>query len=103
MVDLCSTPLLVRAGIYRILHEALSNVLKHSSASEVRVELAVDSANVRMSVKDNGVGFNVEEAGAGFGLDGMRRRAEEMGGTFNISSAGGTDVRVRFPIGKVAY
>lgn len=99
-----SIPLLVRAGIYRILHEALSNVLQHSQASEVQVMLAADSANVRMSVKDNGVGFNVGEVGAGFGLGSMRRRAEEMGGIFSVTSAedAGADVRVRLPIGRVA-
>ena len=61
-------------------------------------------ANVRMSAKDDGVGFNVGEAGAGFGLESMRRRTEEIGGTFSISRAGdaGADVRVRLPIGKVS-
>ena len=92
-------PVPVRAGIYRILHEALSNVLQHSGASEVHIELEVGSGNVRMSVKDNGVGFNMGEARAGFGLDNMRRRAEELGGTFSITSAegAGADVRVRLP------
>ena len=56
-----SVPVPVRAGIYRILHEALSNVLKHSTASEVRVTLSVDSDSVQMSVKDNGEGFNSAE------------------------------------------
>ena len=57
-----------------------------------------------MTVKDNGVGFNMGEAGAGFGLDSMRRRTEEMGGTFNISSeqGAGADVRVRLPLGRDA-
>ena len=89
----------VRAGIYRILHEALSNVLQHSGASEVQVELEVDSDSVRMSVKDNGVGFNMVEARSGFGLDNMRRRAEEMGGRFRIASeeGAGTDVGVHLP------
>ncbi len=92
-------PVPVRAGIYRILHETLSNVLKHSGASEVRIELEVDSGSVRMSVKDNGAGFNMGEARAGYGLDNMRRRAEAMGGTFSMTSAEGvgTDVRVRLP------
>ena len=48
-----------------------------------------------MSVKDNGVGFNIEETGAGFGLYSMRRRAEEMGGTFSISNEEGMGINVR--------
>ena len=61
-------------------------------------------ANVRMSGKDDGVGFNSRDAPGGYGLDNMRRRAEEIGGTFSISRAGdaGADVRVRLPIGKVS-
>ncbi len=99
-----SIPMSVRAGIYRILHEALSNVLQHSSASEVLIELEVGPANVRMSVKDDGVGFNSGDAPGGYGLENMRRRAEEIGGTFSISRAGdaGADVRVRLPIGNVS-
>ncbi len=90
-------PVPVRAGIYRVLHETLSNVLKHSMASKVRVTVSVDSDSVRMSVKDNGKGFNPENTEAGYGLENMRRRAEELGGTFEISSAVGvgTEIRVR--------
>ena len=90
-------PVPVRAGIYRILHEALSNVLKHSIASEVRVMLSVGSDGVQMSVKDNGEGFDTAKVEAGYGLENMRRRAEEMSGTFEVSSAEGvgTEVRVR--------
>ena len=90
-------PVPVRAGIYRILHEALSNVLKHSMASEVRVMLSVDSDGVQMSVKDNGEGFNSAEVKGGYGLENMRRRAEELSGAFEISSAEGvgTEVRIR--------
>ena len=103
-VEVCGSdlqmPVPVRAGIYRILHESLSNVLQHSDASEVRVELEVGPGSVRMSVKDNGVGFSMREARAGFGLDNMRQRSEEMGGTFSITSEerAGTDVRVTLPI-----
>lgn len=90
----------VRAGMYRILHEALSNVLKHSRASEVRIEIQVDSVSACMSVKDAGAGFDMGEARAGFGLGGMRRRAEDLGGTLTITSAEGigTGVRVCLPL-----
>ena len=90
----------VRAAIYRILHETLSNVLQHSGASEVRVALEVGPGNVQMSVKDNGVGFDLEEAEEGFGLDSMRRRAEEVGGTFSITNmeGAGIDVMVSLPL-----
>ena len=90
-------PVSVRAGIYRILNEALSNVLKHSIASEARVILSFYPDGVQMSVKDNGKGFEPENTEAGYGIDNMRRRAEELGGTFEVSSAEGvgTEIRVR--------
>lgn len=93
-------PVPVRAGIYRILHEALSNVLQHSQASEVRVVLEVGSASLLMVVQDNGVGFNEREVGPGYGLDSMRRRVEEIGGTFDItgSEGSGTDLTVHLPV-----
>ena len=96
-------PVSARAGIYRILHEALSNVLKHSGASEVRIELEVDADSARMSVKDNGAGFDAAKPRAGFGLDGMRRRAEDLGGTFTITSAkgAGADAKVGLPLKSV--
>ena len=93
-------PVPVRAGIYRILHEALSNILQHSQASEVRVVLEVGSESLLMVVQDNGVGFNQRDVGAGYGLDSMRRRVEEIGGTFGItgSEGSGTDLTVRLPV-----
>lgn len=98
----CDRPMPVpaRAGMYRILHEALSNVLKHAEASEVRVKLEVGSDNARMSVKDDGAGFDTVGPRVGFGLSGMRRRTEELGGTFTVTSAEGvgTDVRVSLPL-----
>ena len=101
----CDLPMPVpaRAGMYRILHEALSNVLKHAGASQVRIELEVGSDSARMSVKDDGAGFNTDGPRVGFGLDGMRRRAEELGGTFTVSSAEGigTNVRVSLPLGAI--
>lgn len=87
-------PVPVKAGVYRILHEALSNALKHSMASEVRVMVSVDSDSVRMSVKDNGKGFNPENTEAGFGIGSMRRRSGELSGTFEVSSAEGVGTEV---------
>ena len=57
------------------------------------------SKSVLASVKDNGAGFNMTEAVTGYGLGNMRRRAEEMGGAFSMTSAegAGADVRVSLP------
>ena len=91
-------------GLHRILQEALANVLKHASASEVNVALAFEPGKVRLSVKDDGVGFRMDGASPGYGLANMRQRAEELGGSFQISSVPGegTTIGVTLPIGDGA-
>lgn len=89
----------IRISVFRICQEALNNVLRHSQASRVEVQLEADEASVRLSVRDNGVGL----PGApelGIGLLGMRERAEILGGRFEAMKHpdGGTEVMARFPL-----
>ena len=93
-------PMHVRVCVNRILYEALSNVLKHSRASAVRVALILDSDRLSMSVKDDGVGFNSQKPNPGHGLGNMRQRVEEIGGTFSITGTedAGAEVRVNLPL-----
>ncbi len=77
--------------VYRVVQEALTNVVKYAHATEVRVTLAaVGSTQARISVQDNGVGF---DAGvlrqATHGLIGMRYRVEAEGGTMSLQSGPG--------------
>ena len=93
--------------VYRLVQEALTNVAKYASASEVKVTLAaVDSATVSVAVQDDGVGFDTEAAatGASHGLIGMRYRVESEGGSMRlISSAGrGTRIEATLPAGLAA-
>ncbi len=79
--------------LYRIVQEALNNVVKHASASSARVVLELDSRRVRVAVADNGRGFDPADPaltqGRHFGLLSMRERAAEVGGTLTIQSAPG--------------
>lgn len=92
-------PVSAGTGFYRILQEVLANVLKHASASEVEIELAFEPGWVRLSAGDDRVGFDPEGAAPGYGLNNMRQRAEELGGSVEISSAPGkgTSIRVSLP------
>ena len=65
---------------YRIVQEALTNVLRHAQATQVEVELGGDPGLLVVEVRDDGVGDRRSEAG-GFGLAGLRSRAEVFGGT----------------------
>ena len=86
--------------LYRIAQEALTNVAKHSRASNVEVILERRPDHVLLIVEDDGVGFDHGEmsaSGRGFGLQGMQERAALGGGSLEIESAKGkgTTILVR--------
>ena len=74
--------------LYRILQEALNNVVKHAKANHVWVDLSVEDNIVTLTVQDNGQGFDTEERDSnGMGLSSMRERVTIAGGMLNISSS----------------
>jgi len=75
-------------ALYRIGQEAVTNSLKHSGATTITVELKNDEEGIVLIIEDNGCGFetlNNNEVN-GFGLEGMRERANLVGGKLDISS-----------------
>lgn len=86
----------------RILQEALTNIIRHANAGHVAVTLDCTTDAVTCSIKDDGVGFEGGRDGRqrGFGLEHMRERAAELGGTLVVSSspAGGTMVTFSLPL-----
>jgi len=93
----------VEAAIYRFVQESLTNCRKHARNAEVQVRIAID-AEVRIEVRDNGPGFDIgalkpERSSNRFGVQGMRERAERLGGSLHIESAVGmgTTLRMIFP------
>ena len=89
----------VAAGLYRILQEALANVLKHARASEVKVAMSFEPGSVMLVVEDDGEGIDLDGTTPGYGLQNMRERAEELDGSFEIlgSPGKGTKVGVTLP------
>ena len=91
----------VRLAAYRIVEEALSNVVKHAQAT--RVTIAVDTpaeGQIRLRVQDDGEGFDVDKLGDGLGLMGIRDYVEVGGGDLSIRSApgDGTEVTATLPL-----
>ncbi|MEA5098434.1 MAG: CHASE domain-containing protein [Burkholderiaceae bacterium] len=89
--------------LFRILQEALNNVLKHARASRVRIELRYEKNHLVMKIADNGIGMpqtrNRERKS--FGLAGIRERTSILGGTMHIDSSGnGTVLVVSLPLEK---
>lgn len=81
--------------LFRVVQEALNNVLKHAHATRIGICLQISQSAVILEVADNGVGFMPERDGSGgFGLAGMRERLVQLGGTLRIESGTGTGTRV---------
>ncbi len=86
-------PAAVEVAIYRIVSEAVANVVKHAAASRCRIHIWCEDHTVSLRVIDDGVGFDPGAVRAdGHGLDTMRERAEELGGWLIIGGDGGTSV-----------
>jgi two-component system sensor histidine kinase UhpB len=88
-------------AVYRIVQEALSNVVRHSGATRAAVRVAREPDRLVVTVEDDGQGFDVPEvraAGRGLGLFGMGERAAYLGGRVDVQSAPGTGTRVRAEI-----
>lgn len=85
--------------VYRVVQEALTNVVKHADASSVRVAVELRASEVVVEIHDDGHGFDLDMQPSGFGLAGMRERVGLVGGTLDVESdQRGTDVRARLPI-----
>ncbi|GAA3183857.1 hypothetical protein GCM10010531_42630 [Blastococcus jejuensis] len=93
-------PAAVEVAAYRIVQEALTNVVRHASARHSCVRLTVEATWLVVEVTDDGVGL-AATAPAGVGLSSMRERAAEMGGSCEVTTVadGGTRVLARLPMG----
>jgi two-component system sensor histidine kinase UhpB len=87
----------VSQTVYRVLQEGITNVLRHSRATEMQLKAAVSGDEVLVEISDNGIGMPADFI-IGRGLTGMRERVRALGGTFELSrSEGQTYVRCRLP------
>jgi signal transduction histidine kinase len=79
----------VISAFYRVLQEALTNIIRHSTASEVTLRLVTRDRLLHLQIQDNGKGFNPDQNSTGFGIQGMKERIAALGGQFNLSSSPG--------------
>lgn len=90
--------------VYRIVQEALTNVIKHSEATEVKIELKRNGSNIFMLIEDNGIGIKslIEKTRNGFGLENLKERARLLNAKLEISSPlqKGVKVLIYIPIKK---
>jgi signal transduction histidine kinase len=96
----------VETACYRLVQEAVTNVIRHAGARHVRVEIDSSGAAIDVLVRDDGSGFDVAAVrrraghGGSLGLLGMEERVALLGGTMAIESAPdrGTTIRAHLPL-----
>jgi signal transduction histidine kinase len=103
--ELPPLPAAVEVAAYRIVQEALTNIVRHAHAREgvVRLKLDEGAGTLRLEISDDGRGLSFGR-GRGVGIASMRERAAELGGDCVVESlsAGGTRVRASLPCAKPA-
>jgi signal transduction histidine kinase len=89
----------IETALYRIVQEALTNVIKHAHAERVRIALRKSDGLVTARIEDDGRGFTESKGGEGLGLIGIRERVELVSGRLEIESSagGGTTIVVEVP------
>ncbi len=88
-------PRAIEQELFRVMQEALTNVEKHSAASQVTIALTWHKRHLQMRIADNGRGFIPQDAGGGgYGLLHMRERVAALGGTLQIASGPGTGTTI---------
>ncbi|SOH94541.1 two-component system, NarL family, sensor kinase [Monaibacterium marinum] len=93
-----------KTALFRIAQEALTNIERHSNATEVVIHIKPHRRGAAMTITDNGGGFNVSRRnGAGIGLRNMAERMEHLGGTFKITASHhGTRIDANVPASHLA-
>ena len=89
-----------RLALYRTAQEGLTNVQRHAAAHKVRLSLITTPTSVSLSIQDDGQGLPATLPDGRFGLQGLRERAEQLGGSFTLSTPaeGGTLIALELPL-----
>jgi signal transduction histidine kinase len=92
-------------AIFRIVQEALTNILKHAQARNVEISIESRHQSLIVRIRDDGIGLPLERLQAlrSHGLAAMRHRAVALGGQWRVlrATGGGTEIEVRLPLEKI--
>jgi len=93
----------IEISIYRITQELINNIIKHSNANNVNVQLFKSDASIILIVEDDGIGMKASKSGKGIGLLNISSRVDMIDGTVNFepSPNSGTLVTVKIPLPNV--
>ncbi len=90
----------IRHTLFMVVKEALNNVVKHASATSLRIRVRLTEGVFTLELEDNGCGFRADaippaaDRGTGNGVANMRRRIEQLGGKFTLTSEPGKGTRI---------
>ena len=93
---LLTIPFSQRRHIVLSFRETLGNVVKHSKASEVKIQIECMNNKFSFKVDDNGCGFDLKDCTMGRGLNNLQQRADQSGGEFAVNSQAGKGTTVNF-------
>lgn len=103
--DLANLPDPYATCVYRIVQEALTNCVRHASASTIRVTVTGTEDSLAVVIVDDGVGIPAERRKSGLGLRGIEERVRDLSGTLDIHSTPGvgTSLTIHLPLGGVTH
>lgn len=89
-----------KANLYRIIQEALQNIIKHAKAKNVILDLSINKKELIISLQDDGVGFNTEKKKKGIGIKNINSRVAKIGSRLEIQSKEnqGTTLTIKTPL-----
>ena len=93
----------INTTVYRLVQEAMTNVVRHSYADQIKLQVKAEPHHLWLRLDDNGVGFDPAKNTAGFGLNSMRERTVAVGGTLRLSTSPGKGCHldIELPLAEV--
>ncbi|MDO5981161.1 tetratricopeptide repeat-containing sensor histidine kinase [Flavivirga spongiicola] len=90
----------IKVNLYRVIQEAIQNVIKHAKATTLTVDFSLNSNELHLDIRDNGIGFNSNQKHEGIGLLNIASRVSKLKGTFNMKSEikKGTILAIKIPL-----
>ncbi|MEP6676236.1 MAG: two-component regulator propeller domain-containing protein [Ferruginibacter sp.] len=87
----------VRRNVFLTVKEAIHNIVKHAQAEKVFINVSIDK-NLLLGIKDDGIGFPEKNKREGNGLKNMQKRIQSVGGTLEIKSENGVEIKISLPL-----
>lgn len=90
--------------VYRITNELLTNILRHSGATDALLQLVIDESQLELITEDNGKGYDTTQKNTGMGLNNIRNRVQQLKGKIHVSSnLHGTTTIISIPLTDKQY